>query len=77
LKYPYLLTSFGSNEVASGDTGFSMNLTYPEIVAPRVIGPLVQALRTRAGVQDQETVAEMEELAQVEGYEDGFAFHAF
>jgi hypothetical protein len=77
LKCACLLTSFGINEAVTGDTSFSMNLTYPEIVASAPIGPLVWVLQTRAAAQDQEIAAEMEELAQIEGFGDGFTFHVF
>jgi hypothetical protein len=46
-------------------------------VTPRVIGALAQALQTKSAAQDQESAADMEELPQIEGYEDGFTFHAF
>jgi hypothetical protein len=42
--YAYFLTWFGGNEVEIGNTGFKINLTLPEIVGPRVIGPMMQAL---------------------------------
>jgi hypothetical protein len=37
----------------------------------------VQALQAKVAVQDQQIAAEMEELAQIEGPEDRFTFHAF
>jgi hypothetical protein len=77
LKFAYFLALFGSNEIATGDAESLTNVTYLEITAAGVIGIPMQEPYPQVRVRYQDIAAEVEELAQVEGHEDGFTFPAF